>query len=119
MSLSFKNTMLQKMLAYFDKVRSNIQPLVYDVDIVIASGGTKTYDLKTIMTDHASYELRSARVQVMHLSTETGYPLADNYVNSEAVVSVGITETGIVTVYNSDIAQVKVIIRIDHPAVKK
>lgn len=119
MSATFKNAMLQKMLAYFDKVKLNIRPLVYDIDVTIASGAVKTYDLKSLMTDHVLYDLRSARVEVLVFSTEAGYPLANTYVNSQAVVSTGITDVGIVSIYNSDISPVKVIVRIDRPAFKK
>lgn len=119
MSTTVKTAMLQKLTAYFAKVKSNIQPLVYELDVPIASFVTKQYDLKTLMTDHADYELRSARVSVMVLNTEPASPLLNSYVNSEAVISVGIDANGIVKIANTDVSDGVFIIRIDKPSVKK
>lgn len=119
MSTTAKNLMLQKLTSYFTKVESNIKPLVYEVDVPLASFVVKQYDLKTLMPDHANYELRSARVNVLVLNTEPASPLINSYVNSEAVVSVGIDANGVVKIINTDVSDGTFIIRIDKPSVKK
>lgn len=119
MSFSIKQTFIGFMQAYFEKVRSNIQPLLYEMDVSLAPNVAKTYDIKTLMTDHALYDLRSAKVTVQVLNTETGTALTNTYINSEAVAGVGITATGIVTILNTDVNANKYLIRIDKPTVKK
>lgn len=119
MSFNVKQTLIGFMESYFEKVRSNIRPLKYDIDIQLAPGATKTYDIKTLLSDHALYELRSAKVTVQVLNTEAGSPLVNTYVNSEAVAGVGITAAGIVTIVNTDVNTNKYNIRIDKPSVKK
>lgn len=118
MSTIFKITMLEKITAYFNKVKSNIQPLVYDIDVELTPNSIKTYDLKSIMADHALYDLRSTRVQILVFDAEVDSPLVNTYVNSEAIASVGINSLGIVTVINSDVKTNQFIIRIDKPTVK-
>jgi hypothetical protein len=107
------------MVNYFTKVKSNIQPLTYDADVVINANTVKTYDIKTLMPDHANYDLRSTRVLVLVLNNEVGSLTRNSYVNSDAVATVGIDAQGIVKVHNTDISANQFIVRIDKPTVKK
>lgn len=118
MSSKALTAMVASMTSYFTKVRENTVPLVFDAAINIAGNSTKQYDLKTLMTDHAKYNLLSAKVTVLLLNSDVGTPTKDMYINSEATITIGIAATGIIVVQNSSTNSARVVVRIDRPTVQ-
>lgn len=117
MSDTVKTTMLDNILNYFTKVKANIRPVVYE-KATIGAGLTKTYNLASHVPDLNLYDPLSSRITVLVLDSDPGSATLNNYINSEASITVGITQAGVVTVVNTDINSHAVLIRIDHPAVK-
>lgn len=108
-------TMLASMTKYFTKVKQGSVPLVFEAPTNIAGSTTKQYDLKTLMPDHAKYNLLSAKVSVLLLNTETASPTRGYYINSEATITIGVNATGIVLLENTSPNSANVIVRIDRP----
>lgn len=108
-------TMVANMVNYFTKVRQRTVPLIFDAPINIAGNATKQYDLKSLITDHAKYNLLSAKVTVLLLNSEVGSPTRGYYINSEAAITVGANAAGIIVLQNTSPNSANVIVRIDYP----
>lgn len=103
---------------FIDKVSSSIKGVHYVSNTPIAAGQTLEFNITTLFTDHAEYDLLSTRVTVLVLDTEVGSVTQNMYINSEAVILTGINSAGLVKVHNSSNSSVMVNIRINKPTAK-
>lgn len=117
MSADVKSIMLTNIKNYFAKVKAKTRPIIYS-QVTIGPSGTHTYDITTVLSDHASYDLRSCKVNVLLLNTESG-ATKDMYINSTMTIVHGINAAGKVAVTNYDNKAVDVLVTVDYPSIKK
>lgn len=118
MSNETKTAMLTNLSKYFAKLKAKMKPIVY-AQVNIAANASTNYDLTTILSDHASYDLRSCRVTVLVLNTDDGAPTKDMFINSTMSVVHGINAVGKVVITNYDNKAITALITIDYPSIKK
>lgn len=94
------------------------KPVVFE-EVTIAANGVKDYNLTTLISDHATYDLKSARVSAWVLDEQAGSDTNGYYITAEAFVVCGVTAAGAVRVRLSRDTATKVLIRVDRPFKKK
>lgn len=118
MSDATRDDMLSNLVKYLTKVKTRLKPIVY-AQVNIAANASITYDLTTVLTGHAAYDLRSCRVNVLVLNTEDGAATKDMFINSTMSVVHGINAAGKVVITNYDNKAITALVTIDYPSVKK
>lgn len=64
---------------------------VVDTNRNIGSNSSVDYNLSTLLGDVSKFNLRGVRIEVMALDEDAGSPTKGNYVNSEAMITRGIS----------------------------
>lgn len=101
---------------YLTAIRKRTKPVVL-AEVTLTAGNAQTYDLTTLITEHAEFDLLSCLVTVKQLDTGVGSPTEDHYVTIDPTkILVGITPAGSVKVHNADSVTHEVLIRIDYPS---
>lgn len=83
----------------------------------IAANAAYNFDLKTVIADHAGFDLRSAKVTALLLDDTVGSPTNGYYINSESTLVVGVNAAGLVRVHNHRDSVSTVYITVQHPTV--
>lgn len=104
-------TMVQKLLHF---AKAGGKPLVFE-QVTIAPNSTKSYTLTALMTDHALYDLTSARVTCKLLDDQAGSDTNGYFIDPESTVTGGIKANGAVLVRLYRATPATVLIRIDRP----
>ncbi len=117
MSLTQLATTIQNYTTAIKKyVDDRIHTALVSETVSILAGATNTYDLTALLgTNHAQYDKVSSNIIVRVLDTDTASPTYNLYINSEAVVTVGVDTAGQVVVNNHSNADITCYIRIDVP----
>lgn len=112
-------TKFTNMVASLTRVaKAGGKPVVFE-SVNIAANGVKDYNLTTLISDHATYDLKSARVTAWVLDDQASSDTNGYYINAEDVVVAGITEAGAVRVRLYRDTPATVLIRVDRPFKKK
>ncbi len=99
------------------KMKMGSTPIIYETAVVMLADSVKTYDVKTVFSKHSLYDLRSITVEVLVKDTDPNSPTNAAYVNSEAVVTHGVNDSGIVTICNNSNQTVDLCVKISSPTV--
>lgn len=91
------------------------QPLVSEVKVIPANQSI-SYDMTTLVTNPAAFDVMSTLIRVMVEDVDSTSPTFGFYVNSEGTVSVGLKPTGVVILHNHSAVDITARVRIDHPA---
>lgn len=120
--MSSNQNMLLAVRTYLEKVGEMVgsggKPLFYEAGVTLAAGANRTFDVKTKFPKHALFDLRTCNVQVLALDTEVGKATTNMYVNSDAIINIGINAAGVVVIENASDTSVTILYKINAPAIK-
>ena len=120
--MSSNQNMLLAVRTYLEKVGEMVgsggKPLFYEAGITLAAGANRTFDVKTKFPNHVLFDLRTCNVQVLVLDTEVGKATTNMYVNSDAIINIGINAAGVVVIENASDTPVTILYKINAPAIK-
>lgn len=114
-----RTSMLLRMMKYFSKIRQSLGSAKFDEGIVLGAGETRTYDLTQIVSDHANYVLLATPFRVSLYNTGPSSPTSNHYINSEAIVTAGINEDGLIVVHNMTPVPITINVYIGQPTLRK
>jgi hypothetical protein len=117
-SVAFVNKFTTMLGSLLRIAKAGGKPVVFE-EVTIAANGTKDYNLTTLIPDHATYDLKTARVTAWVLDEQAGSDTNGYYITAEAFVVAGFTAAGAIRVRLARDTATKVLIRVDRPFKKK
>lgn len=123
--MSRLNVVVQRFEQYFAKVLQKFKHhdsgSMFVEKGTLISGGSKTFNLVELLPEGtvlADYHIETALVDLKVVDPDSTSPFKDMAVSSEAVMSYGITPTGILTIKNYYGSTVTYWLRVLNPALK-
>lgn len=94
---------------------------LYAEEGTLGAGASKTYDLTALLPDGTTindYYIQTAMVDLKVIDMDSTSPFYNQAIDSDAVMSYGITTAGILTIKNYNTISMKYWLRVITPAIK-
>lgn len=111
------NTVNEWLLKVEDKLKGGTSAIYYSGNTTIGAYGTIELDIKDLFRGYAGYSLLSSRILVKVLDDEPTSLTYGQWINPEAIITVGMHSDGRVKIKSLNSAQVTLMIAINSPNV--